>query len=60
MNLDRRPVNEEPSAERQAEAAAAVRFLGVNSPHPGCSPPAALPGAGEAARSGGANTPLYF
>lgn len=60
MNLDRRPVNEEPSAERQSEAAAAVRFLGVNSPLPGCSPPAALPGAGEAGRSGGANAPSIF
>lgn len=60
MNLDRRPVNEEPSAEQQSEAAAAVRFLGVNSPHPGCSPPAPLPGAAEAGWSDGANGPLYF
>lgn len=60
MNLDRRPVNEEPSAEWQSEAAAAARFLGVNSPHPGCSPPAVLPGAGEPGQSSRANTPSIF
>lgn len=60
MNLDRRPVNEEPSAARQSEAAAAVRFLAVNSLRPGCSAPAAGPGAGEAARMGRANTPSIF
>lgn len=30
MNLDRRPANEDPRAQRQARAAASVRFLAVN------------------------------
>lgn len=46
MNLDRRPANEELRAQRQARAAAAARFLAVNSRPPGCSPrPCPCPGS---------------